>query len=46
MTQMTVRVTFTVQGTPYEMRASTLFDPTAARPAPPARRPVAGAGTS
>jgi type II secretory pathway pseudopilin PulG len=27
MTQMTVRVTFTVQGRDYEVQASTLFDP-------------------
>ena len=32
MTQMTVRVTFTVQGANYEMSASTLFDPTAGTP--------------
>jgi type II secretory pathway pseudopilin PulG len=29
MTEMTVRVTFTVQGRDYEVQASTLFDPAA-----------------
>jgi prepilin-type N-terminal cleavage/methylation domain-containing protein len=32
MTQMTVRVTFTVRGSNYEMSLSTLFDPTAGTP--------------
>lgn len=45
MTQLTVRVTFTVRGTQYEMKASTLFDPTADTPGTPGKAPVA-AGTS
>jgi len=32
MTQLTVRVTFTLRGAPYEMTASTLFDATADTP--------------
>ncbi len=40
MTQLTVRVTFTVRGTQFEMKASTLFDPTAATPGTPGKPPV------
>lgn len=32
MTQITIRVTFTVRGNNYEMSLSTLFDPTASTP--------------
>jgi prepilin-type N-terminal cleavage/methylation domain-containing protein len=45
MTQLTVRVTFTVRGAQYEMKASTLFDPTADTPGTPGKAPVA-AGAS
>jgi prepilin-type N-terminal cleavage/methylation domain-containing protein len=44
MTQLTVRVTFTVRDTQYEMKASTLFDPTADTLGTPGKPPVA-AGT-
>jgi type II secretory pathway pseudopilin PulG len=47
MTEMTVRVTFTLQGHPYEMSLGTLFDPNAAVPGVPgAAQPVAGQATS
>jgi type II secretion system protein I len=45
MTQMTVRVTFTLRGVEYEMKASTLFDPAADTPGTPGKAPVA-TGTS
>jgi type II secretory pathway pseudopilin PulG len=45
MTQLTVRVTFTMRGAQYEIKASTLFDPNAATPGTPGKTPVA-AGTS
>lgn len=45
MTQLTVRVTFTVRGAQFEMKASTLFDPAADTPGTPGKAPVA-AGSS
>lgn len=41
MTQLTVRVSFKVRGTPYEMKADTLYDPTADTPGVPGKAPVA-----
>jgi prepilin-type N-terminal cleavage/methylation domain-containing protein len=41
MTQMTVRVTFTLRGLQYEMKASTLFDPMADAPGTPGKAPAA-----
>jgi prepilin-type N-terminal cleavage/methylation domain-containing protein len=45
MTLLTVRVTFTVRGSQYEMKTSTLFDPTAGTPGTAGKAPVA-AGNS
>jgi type II secretory pathway pseudopilin PulG len=47
LTEMTVKVTFTLQGNPYEMSLATLFDPNANTPGVPgAAQPVAGQATS
>jgi type II secretory pathway pseudopilin PulG len=41
MTQLTVRVSFKVRGTSYEMKADTLFDPMVDSPGVPGKAPVA-----
>jgi len=43
MTQLTVRVTFTLRGISYEMKASTLYDPNADTPGTASTTPAATA---